>query len=210
MEKSLDTCNSRILLIALNILQKQHTKNNELYSDLWKLNERTREACHPEKAASKLCFSSQQGKPLTVKKIYLLLSTWWRTLIWNQFQKSNCNKGRQTCHLSSGDFTTEVRWWGDLRFWWKFRYQVNLVQFFLSLSVTFTSMIPREASHPRSEIISFSKFILLEKCSWTYVDRCLVPVRCFPSPSRSIHSAWITRPETLWPCEIQAMRNNDA
>ena len=54
MEKSLDTCNSRILLIALNILQKQHTTNNELYSDLWKLNERTRGACHPEKATSKI------------------------------------------------------------------------------------------------------------------------------------------------------------
>ena len=158
----------------------------------------------------KLCFSSQQGKPLTVEKLktlYLLLTTWWRTLIWNQFQKSNCNKGRQTCQLSSGDFTTEVRWWGDLRFWWKFRYQVNLVQFFLSSSVTFTSMIPRKASHPRSEIISFSKFLLLEKCSWTYVDSCLVPVRCFPSPSRSIHSAWTTRPETLWPCEIMRPRD---
>ena len=44
MEKSLDKCNSRILLIALNILQKQHTTNNELYSDLWKLNERTRDS----------------------------------------------------------------------------------------------------------------------------------------------------------------------
>ena len=90
MEKSLDTCNSRILLIALNILQKQHTTNNKLYSDLWKLNERTREACHP-----KLCCSGQQEKPLTVeeelKTLYLLLTTWWTTLIWNQFKKSNCN-----------------------------------------------------------------------------------------------------------------------
>ena len=33
----------------------------------------------------------------------------------------------------------------------------------LSLSVTFTSMIPREVSHPRSEIIIFSKFILRGK-----------------------------------------------
>ena len=40
-----------------------------------------------------------------------------------------------------------------------------------------------------------------------YVDRCLVPVRCFPSPSRSIHFAWTTRPETLWPLGI--MRPKD-
>ena len=81
----------------------------------------------------------------------------------------------------------------------KIQFQVNLLQFFLSLSVTFISMIPREASHPRSEITIFSKFpILREKCTWMYVDRCLVPVRRFPSPSRSIHFAWTTRPETLW------------
>ena len=142
----------------------------------------------------KLCCSGQQEKPLTVeeelKTLYLLLTTWWRTLIWNQFKKSNCNnrqrKGRQPCQLSLGDFPTEVRWWGDLRFWWKFRYQKNLGQFFLSLSVTFTSMI----SYLRSEIIILSKFVLREKCTWMYVDRCLVPVRRFPSPSRSIHFAW--------------------
>ena len=96
MEKSLDTCNLRILLIALNILQKQHTTNNELYSDLWKLNERTREACHPErKQHPKLCLRGLQENPLTVeeelKTLYLLLTTWWRALIWNQFQKPNCN-----------------------------------------------------------------------------------------------------------------------
>ena len=94
-----------------------------------------------------------------------------------------------------------------LRFWWKFRYQLNLVQFFLSLSVTFTSMIPREASHPRSEIIILSRFVLREKCTWMYVDRCLVPVRRFPSPSRSIHFAWTTRPETLWPRGIMRPRD---
>ena len=72
-------------------------------------------------------------------------------------QTAITDKGRQPCHLSSGDFPTEVRWWGDRRFWWKFRYKANLVQFFLSLSVTFTSMIPREASHPRSEIIHIAR-----------------------------------------------------
>ena len=94
-----------------------------------------------------------------------------------------------------------------LRFWWKFRYQLNLVQFFLSLSVTFTSMIPREASHPRSEIIILSKFVLREKCTWMYVDRCLVPVQRFHSPSWSIHFAWTTRLETLWPRGIMRPRH---
>ena len=56
-------------------------------------------------------------------------------------QTAITDKGRQPCHLSSGDFPTEVRWWGDRRFWWKFRYKANLVQFFLSLSVTFTQYI---------------------------------------------------------------------
>ena len=76
----------------------------------------------------------------------------------------------------------------------------------LSLSVTFTSMIPREVSHPRSEIIVFSKVILREKCTWMYVDRCLVHGR-FPSPSRSLHFAWTTRPETLWPRGIMRPRD---
>ena len=68
-------------------------------------------------------------------------------------------------------------------------------------------MIPREASHPRSEIIILSKFVLREKCTLIFVDRCLVPVRRFPSPSWSIHFAWTTRLETLWPRAIMRPRD---
>ena len=94
-----------------------------------------------------------------------------------------------------------------LRFWWKFRYQLNLVQFFLSLSVTFTSMIPREASHPRSELIFFFEIHIAREMYVNVHGRCLVSVRCFPSLSRSIHFAWTTRPETLWPRGIMRPRD---
>ena len=55
MEKSLDTCNSRILLIALNILQKQYTTNNELYSDLWKLNEKNQRGLSSKESSIQSC-----------------------------------------------------------------------------------------------------------------------------------------------------------
>ena len=57
--------------------------------------------------------------------------------------------------------------------------------------------------------LTMSKYyeILREKCTLMYVDRCLVPVRRFPSPSWSIHFAWTTRLETLWPRAIMRPRD---
>ena len=75
------------------------------------------------------------------------------------------------------------------------------------MSVTFTSIIPREASHPRSEIIFFFEIHIMREMYVNVRERCRVPVRRFSSPSRSIHFAWTTRPETLWPRGIMRPRD---
>ena len=63
MEKSLDGCYTRMLRMVLNVSQRQHITNKELYGELPKLSERIREArlriaghCvrHPEEEASKV------------------------------------------------------------------------------------------------------------------------------------------------------------
>ena len=91
MEKSLDTCNSRILLTALN-MKTTYYKHQWTIWRVMKLKIKESERLVIQRMQhSKLSFSSQQEKPSTVEKLktlHLLLTTWWRTLIRNQFQKS--------------------------------------------------------------------------------------------------------------------------